>query len=238
MRTKKTIFITGAAGGIGSATVAHALADGHRVVAADHKEIPLPDGASRDSFLSSKFDIRSFEACRSAINSAVETFDGIDALVNVAGICYGGGPDTADISQLEKTFDVNVKGLFQLTQCAIPALSLKPRADIVNISSIWGVDYTHTLLSYSASKFAVEGYTGGLRQWGMSRNIRVCSIQVDKVDTSFRENLGAVGEFPPKKLAKMLTPEDVAAAVSFVISTSETAQISSMRLDAPLWYQD
>ncbi|WP_288960283.1 SDR family oxidoreductase [uncultured Sulfitobacter sp.] len=237
MKTK-TIVITGATGGIGTATVARCLADGHRVIAADHTEIAQPEGASYENFLPIQFDIRSSEACQAAIEDAVEAFGGIDTLVNVAGICYGGGPDTADIDEWDKTFDVNVKGVFQLTKFALPQLARNPRADIVNISSIWGTDHTHALLSYSASKFAVEGYTGGLRQWGMSRNVRVCTIQVDKVNTGFRENLGAAGEFPPEKLAKMLRPEDVASAVSFVMSSSATAQISSMRLDAPLWYQD
>lgn len=236
--SNKTIFVTGATGGIGAAVVLRLLEDGHRVVAADNTEMVQPEGVGKNGLHPISFDIRDTSACEAAIAEAVETFGGLDALVNVAGICYGGGPDVAGIDEWENTFDVNVKGMFQITKFALSHLQEKPRADIVNISSIWGTDHTHALLSYSASKFAVEGYTGGLRLWGMPRNIRVCAIQVDKVDTGFRQNLGASGEFPPEKLAKMLRPTDVAQAVAFVLSTPDTAQVSSMRLDAPLWYQE
>ncbi len=234
----KTILVTGATGGIGAAVVARLLEDGHRIIAADNAKMTPPDGIDKDRVHSITFDIRDASACKAAVTEAVATFGGLDALVNVAGICYGGGPDAAEIDQWEDTFDVNVKGMFQLTKFALPHLKQQPRSDIINISSIWGTDHTHALLSYSASKFAVEGYTGGLRLWGMPQNIRVCAIQVDKVDTGFRENLGAAGEFPPVKLARMLSPSDVAQAVTFALSTSDTAQVSSMRLDAPLWYQD
>lgn len=210
---------------------------GHSVVAADMVEAPLPEGVSGENFLPLAFDIRDNSAVEEAIERCVHLTGGLDALINVAGICYGGDPETASPEEWDNTFDVNIKGMFQLTRAALPHLKKKPRADIVNISSIWGVDHTHALLSYSASKFAVEGYTGGLRMWGMSRNIRVCAIQVDKVDTGFRQNLGAAGEFPPEKLARMLRADDVAQAVAFVLSTSDTAQVSNIRLDAPLWYQ-
>lgn len=233
----KTIFVSGASGGIGAAVTSRLLAEGHRVVAAD---VSPPEGAQdcvEERFLSLSFDVRDHERCKGAIERAAEAFGGIDALVNVAGVCFGGGPDTAAVEDWETTFDVNVKGVFQLTQCALAKMAGNARSDIINISSIWGVDYTHALLSYSASKFAVEGFTGGLRLWGMPRNVRVCAIQVDKVDTGFRRNLGTAGEFPPDKLERMLQPCDVADVVAFVLSTSRTAQVSSLRLDAPLWVQ-
>ncbi len=71
----------------------------------------------------------------------------------------------------------------------------------------------------------------------MPQNIRVCSIQVDKVNTDFRRDFKGFPEIPPENLAKMLQPDDIASAVNFILSSSNTAQISSIRLDAPLWYQ-
>lgn len=230
----KRIFVTGATGGIGAAVVSRFLRDGNTVVATDVVIPELPSSADKDRFMPIAFDIRNAE---NAIKSAINAIGGLDVLINVAGVCYGGDPETAFPDEWTVTFDINVKGMFQLTRAALPYLKKEKRADIVNISSIWGTDHTHAPLSYSASKFAVGGYTGGLRMWGMPQNIRVCAIQVDKVDTGFRRNLGAAGEFPQEKLDRMLKPEDVASAVTFAISTSNTAQVSSMRLDAPLWYQ-
>lgn len=233
----KRIFVTGATGGIGAAVVSRLLADKHTVIAADVVLPELPSGGDENLFVPLAFDIRDTASAENAMATAVAATGGLDALINVAGVCYGGDPETASPEDWATTFDINVKGMFQLTRAALPHLRQQRRSDIVNISSIWGVDHTHALLSYSASKFAVEGYTGGLRMWGMPKNIRVCAIQVDKVDTGFRRNLGAAGEFPQEKLDRMLKPDDVASAVVFTISTPDTAQISSMRLDAPLWYQ-
>ncbi|WP_350305509.1 SDR family oxidoreductase [Photorhabdus viridis] len=238
MMKKRKIFITGAGGGIGSSLVQDLLQAGHSVAAGDITSINTHDSNSDSARLVPlQLDIRDVNSCTQAIQTAVETFGSIDTLINVAGICYGGDPLTASPEEWEDTFDINVKGMFQITQAALPYLQGKERSDIVNISSVWGVDYNPNLLSYSASKFAVEGYTGGLRAWGLPRNIRVTSLQVDKVDTNFRRNLGNAGVFPDEKLRRMLTPKDVSEAVCFVLSTNSTAHVSYMRLDAPLWYQ-
>ncbi|MBD2810151.1 SDR family oxidoreductase [Xenorhabdus sp. Vera] len=238
MIKQRKIFITGAAGSIGSSLVQEFLQAGHFVAAGDITSINSHDNDKvPERLLPLQFDIRDINNCNQVIQAALEKFGSIDTLINVAGICYGGDPLTASPSEWEDTFDINVKGMFQITQAALPHLQKKERSDIVNISSVWGVDYNPNLLSYSASKFAVEGYTGGLREWGLSRNIRVTSLQVDKVDTNFRRNLGSAGEFPNEKLKKMLTPEDVSQAVEFVLNTNSTAHIPYIRLDAPLWYQ-
>ncbi len=118
--------------------------------------------------------------------------------------------------------------MFYITAATLPYLKKEIRTDIINISSIWGVEYNPSLISYSSSKFAVEGYTGGVRLWGMPQNIRVCSIQVDKVNTDFRRNFKGFPEIPPENLAKMLHPDDIASAVNFILSSSNTAQISSI----------
>jgi len=233
----KRIFVTGATGGIGGAIVRRFLGDGHTVLAADMVAVDALEGAESSRLVRLAFDIRDNSAVEAAVADGVNTIGGLDILINVAGVCYGGDPETALPEEWEATFEINVKGMFQLTRAALPYLKQQRRSDIVNISSIWGVDHTYALLSYSASKFAVEGYTGGLRLWGMPKNVRVCSIQVDKVDTGFRRNLGPAGDLPQEKLNRMLRPDDVASAVAFVVSTPETAQVSSMRLDAPLWYQ-
>jgi NADP-dependent 3-hydroxy acid dehydrogenase YdfG len=234
----RKVFLTGATGGIGAALVAKFLADGYSVVAGDVVAARRPGADPADGrFKAIAFDIRDRVACEAAMLEGVDFLGGLDALVNVAGVCYGGDPLSADPTEWAETFDVNVKGMFQLTRAALPHLANSDRADVVNISSIWGVEYNPSLLSYSTSKFAVEGYTGTLRAWGMPKNIRVCAIQVDKVDTGFRRNLGVAGEFPEERLRKMIAPADVASTVSFVLSTSATAQVSSLRLDAPLWYQ-
>ncbi|UTJ46775.1 SDR family oxidoreductase [Atlantibacter subterranea] len=236
MMQKRRVLVTGASGGIGAAVVKKLLNNGHLVAAADtelhdaHQEHP--------SLLKLELDLCDDQSCKAAVKKAVKQFGNIDTLINAAGICYGGDPSTANIDEWTETFNVNVRGMFRITQLVIPSMQQSVRADIVNISSIWGTDYNPNLLSYSASKFAVEGFTGGLRTWAFPQNIRVTALQVDKVDTGFRRNLGSKGNFPVEQLKKMLTPDDVSNAVCFVLDMPSTGCVSSMRLDAPLWYQN
>lgn len=238
MTTKRFVFVSGARGGIGQALVNDLIDQGHFVVAAD---IEAAGGASSAGTSTNRIDIEldvtSEQQCTSAVSAAVGRFGRIDALINVAGVCYGGNPATTQANHWQHTFDVNVRGMFLLTQAALPVLTTCQRADIINVSSIWGTQGNQNLLAYSASKFAVEGYTAGLREYGLPKNIRVGSIQVDKVDTGFRRHLGVQGEFPPEMLRRMLTPMDVSAAIRFMLNAAETAQVSSLRLEAPLWSQ-
>lgn len=230
----RNVLVTGASGGIGSAIVDSLLKEGYRVAAADIAYNDITDISP--SLLKLKLDLRNDENCQSVINETIKKFGNIDTVINAAGVCYGGDPLTARVDEWDETFNINIRGMFRLTQLALPYLQKSVRADIINISSIWGTDYNPNLLSYSASKFAVEGYTGGLRNWAFPRNIRVTALQVDKVDTGFRRNLGAKGDFPAEQLKKMLTPDDVSNAVCFVLNMPSTGCVSSMRLDAPLWY--
>lgn len=236
MTNKRFVLISGARGGIGRTLVNELIDDGHAVVAADIEDIEL-ETASNAKRLDIMLDVTSAQQCAAAVESAVRHFGKIDTLINVAGVCYGGTPSSIEEYHWQRTFDVNVRGVFLLTQAALPILSNCSRADIINVSSIWGVQGNPNLLAYSASKFAVEGYTAGLREYGLPNNIRVGSIQVDKVDTGFRRYLGEQGSFPPEMLRRMLTPADVSAAIRFMLSVANTAQVSSLRLDAPLWTQ-
>jgi len=239
MDNQRIVLVSGARGGIGDALVNDLLRAGHGVIAADVAPADAVEGhdAHRNK-LTTETDVTSAQSCAAAVAAALANFGRLDALVNIAGVCYGGDPITTRDEDWQTTFDINVRGMFLLTQAALPALvDCRGRADVINVSSIWGVLGNPNLLAYSASKFAVEGYTAGLREYGLPRKIRVASIQVDKVDTGFRRHLGAQGEFPPARLRRMLTPMDVSAAILFMLHTDDTAMVSSMRLDAPLWSQ-
>lgn len=239
MDNKRIVLVSGARGGIGDALVDDLLRQGHSVIAADIAPAAAAEGhVTHQNKVITETDVTSAQSCAAAVAVALANFGRLDALVNIAGVCYGGDPITTQDEHWQKTFDINVRGMFLLSQAALPALAACcSRADVINVSSIWGVLGNPNLLAYSASKFAVEGYTAGLREYGLPRNIRVGSIQVDKVDTGFRRHLGTQGEFPPARLRRMLTPKDVSAAILFMLHTGDTAMVSSMRLDAPLWSQ-
>lgn len=238
MTQKRFVFVSGARGGIGQALVNDLINQGHFVAAADLEAAGGTSSADASGHrLDIQLDVTSAQQCASAVSAAVDRFGRIDTLINLAGVCYGGDPATTQAHHWQHTFDVNVRGMFLLTQAALPVLTKCPRGDIINVSSIWATQGNPNLLAYSASKFAVEGYTAGLREYGLPKNIRVGSVQVDKVDTGFRRHLGAQGEFPPEMLRRMLTPADVSAAIRFMLSAADTAQVSSVRLEAPLWSQ-
>ena len=175
-----TAVVTGAARGIGAATVDALVADGWHVVAvdsgtddpaldyplatkADLEELTNRHGEAVCTFVG---DVRNPPDLRAAVDEAVGRFGGLQAAVAVAGIISGGPPlwETGD-AQWEALFAVNVGGVRNLATAAVPTLLESPaprRGRFVAVASTAGLLGLPRLGAYSASKHAVIGLTRSL----------------------------------------------------------------------------
>jgi short-subunit dehydrogenase len=144
------------------------------------------------------------------VEAAVQHFGGLDILVNNAGI--GATGHFADVSpdRMRKIFEVNFFGLTETTRAFLPLLKAGNRPAIVNISSIAGKRGIPARSEYSASKFAVQGFSEALRAELAKDNIDVLLVCPGLTQTNFSQNMIEQKALVALDHMRGMTPEQVA----------------------------
>jgi SDR family mycofactocin-dependent oxidoreductase len=237
----RVALVTGAARGIGAATVERLVADDWRVVAVDvcaddpalDYALATPDDLQalwerhRDQVHTMVGDVRSRSDMDLAVTAAQEKFGGLDAAVAVAGVVFGGPPlwETGD-AQWDVQFDVNVNGVRHLAAAAVPVLLAAPaprQGRVVAVASAAGLLGLRRMSGYSASKHAVIGLikalAADLAGTGITANA-VCpgSTRTPVLDASAAVyDLASAEEFAQQQLVeRLLEPEEPAALISWL----------------------
>jgi SDR family mycofactocin-dependent oxidoreductase len=233
--------VTGAARGIGAATVDALVLAGWRVVAvdrgaddpaldyalatkADLEEVAARHGDAVRTFVG---DVRHPADMRAAVDDAVEHFGGLHAAVAAAGVISGGPPlwETGD-AQWDVLFDVNVNGVRHLAAAAVPALLREPvprHGRFVAVASAAGLLGLRRLGAYSASKHAAIGLmrslAADLAGTGITANA-VCpgSTRGAMLDASAAVyGLDSAEEFAGQQLTeRLLEPAEPAALIAWL----------------------
>jgi 3-oxoacyl-[acyl-carrier protein] reductase len=234
----KTALVTGASRGIGKAC-AHALASaGLRVVLASRSLQNLEEvaGSIKDNGGETfvvEMDLSNRDSIANAITSAAEAFGRIDVLVNNGGITKDGLAVRMKQADWQLVLETNLSGAFYATQQVLAGMMRERWGRIVNISSVVGETGNAGQANYVASKAGLIGLTKSLAQEVGSRNITVNAIAPGYIETDMTHGLSA--ELKQKMLdltplKRMGTPEDVAAAVKFLVS-EEASFITGHVLD-------
>lgn len=186
----KTVLITGASSGYGHAIASRFLASGWNVVAT--MRTPRRELFSvSDRLRVVALDVTDPESIAAAVNDALAAFDGIDVLVNNAGIGSFSPFEVTPMASVRELFETNTFGLMAVTQAVIPHLREQRAGTIVNVSSSVCFAGMPLVASYAASKFAVEGFTEALFFEMASVGVRVKLVEPGYgPGTSFIANSG------------------------------------------------
>jgi len=163
----QTHLITGAASGIGYELARTLLQRGDAVLACDLNPGPLESlrghAASPDRFHAAQLDVRDPAQWEAAMQVAAKLWPRIDTVMNVAGVMRVNNIDTVQNSDVDLILDVNTKGVIFGTQAAFRVMRHQAyengRGHIINIASLAGIAPIPGAALYTASKFAVRGYS-------------------------------------------------------------------------------
>lgn len=224
----KVALVTGGAQGIGRAIALALAREGAKVVLSDiNLEKAQETGREIESLgreaLAVGGNVASAKDAENMVNQTLERFGRLDILVNNAGITR----DQLLLRMKEEDWDlvlaVNLKGTYNCTKAAIRHLVKQKGGKIVNIASVVGEMGNAGQANYSASKAGVIGFTKSIAREYAVRNVQVNAVAPGFIDTAMTQ---AVPEKDREFLIKQIpmqrlgTPEDVAEAVLFLVSSS------------------
>lgn len=233
----KVALVTGASSGIGSATALALVAEGAAVVLAARREDRLNEVARQIREAGGQAevivaDVADEAQANAAVDRAISAFGHLDILVNNAGLMLLGPVAGADTSDWRRMLDLNVLGLMLCSHAALRVMGPQGSGHIVNISSVSGRGAGPTSAGYSATKWAVGGFSEGLRQEARLHKIRVTVIEPGVVATELTDHIthqetktnyeGRIAQMTP------LEAEDIAASVVYAVTQPERVNVNEI----------
>ncbi len=176
---QKVIIITGASSGFGKATAELLSQKGHTVYG-------LCRRAMEDTQIKYRqCDVRNRENIRSVVEQIVAEQGRVDVLINNAGMGIGGALELATGEEIDLQMGTNFMGCVNMCQAVLPYMRKARAGKIINLSSIGGVMGLPYQGFYSASKFAIEGFSEALSAEVRRFGIRVCMVEPGDFATGF-----------------------------------------------------
>lgn len=244
----RVAVVTGAARGIGAATI-HRLADaGWRIVAVDaagranFDPYPLATesdlaSVARDhagSVVTVAGDVRDPSTSIAAVNLAVNSFGGLDAAVAAAAVILGGRPFwESDPCELDMLLEADLRSVAHLARASIPALLARPvprQGRFVAVASAAAHTGLPRLTSYSAAKHAVLGLVRGLADDLAGTGVTAVAVSPGSTRTAMLDatvklyGLRDIEEFATRQsIGRVLEPDEVAAAIAWVVGEESSA---------------
>jgi NAD(P)-dependent dehydrogenase (short-subunit alcohol dehydrogenase family) len=186
----KVWFVTGSASGIGAGIAQAALAAGDSVVASDldGERLQTLYAAYASQVLTARLDIRDAVQAQEVVAAALARFGRIDVLVNNAGYGLFGAFEENEAVAIERQFATNVFGTFNVTRTVLPVLRRQRHGYVINMSSNGGFKGVRGASMYSASKFAIEGFSESLAQEIADFGIHLTIVEPGAFRTDFLDS--------------------------------------------------
>lgn len=228
----KTAVVTGASSGIGLATARALVAEGARVAAGARRLERLEDIGG--GAIGLPLDVTDPESCAAFVTRAATELDGLDVLVNTAGLALGREPFDESYEDDERTvMETNVNGLIRMTRLCLP--HLRDGGHIVNMGSVAGRQAYPNAAVYVASKFAVRGFTYALREDLLGRPIRITTVDAGLVETEFSRVRFRGDDEQARSVyegVEAMKPEDIAECIVFALTRPRHVNVDELVVKA------
>jgi acetoacetyl-CoA reductase len=228
MPNNNVVLITGGTGDIGTATAKQLDESYQHVIAldllADEQGRAWELGLKEEGYKHISFqhmDVTNFDQCKEVIDSIIQQYGNVDALINNAGITRDSVFSKMTKQQWDEVLRVNLDGMFNVTRQVVEGMKAQASGRIVNISSVNAQKGQFSQANYAASKAGVYGFTKSLAQELMIKNITVNSLSPGYVNTRLMQGIrpdildDIINLIPAKRLAE---PQEIAWAIEFLIS--------------------
>jgi NAD(P)-dependent dehydrogenase (short-subunit alcohol dehydrogenase family) len=194
----KTVLITGASSGFGKATAELLAGQGYRVFGTSRQ-----GGTDHGGYEMLTLDVRDDESVRRCVDVVLAKTGRIDVLINNAGYELAGALEETDIAEAKAQFETNFFGVLRMTNAVLPVMRGQQEGRIINIGSLAGLVAVPFHGMYSASKYALEGYSEALRQEVKPFNISVSLIEPGFSSTnlaqSARQSVRLISDYEPMR---------------------------------------
>jgi len=221
----KIAFVTGATSGIGRATALELAKNGYRIIATGRRTERLQElkqEITNVPVYTLEFDVRDKAAVQQAVASLPEEWRQVEVLVNNAGNAHGMAPfQHGSVEDWDAMIDINVKGLLYVSHAVLPLMLEHSKGHIVNIGSIAGKEVYPNGNVYSASKFAVDAISQGMRIDLVQQGIRVSEVNPGMVETEFSEVRFKGDKERAASVYKgieALQAQDIAELIAFIVT--------------------
>jgi len=234
----KVAVVTGASSGIGEATALALAADGAKIVLVARREDRLKALAekiksdTKSDAIIVVADASKYETAEKTVKASLDKWGRLDILVNNAGVMYLGQVDGANVEDWQRMIDINVLGLMYFSHAVIPSMKKQGSGHIINISSVSGRVVSARSAVYSATKFAVNAFSEGLRQELVKDKIRLTTIAPGAVATELTDHItdNQTKENVKNWVKSMqaLQSVDIASAVVYAASQPSYASVNEI----------
>jgi NAD(P)-dependent dehydrogenase (short-subunit alcohol dehydrogenase family) len=241
MRMKeKVAVVTGAASGIGSATIRRFAAEGATVVAADIADASDSVHELARMGIAARFfqvDVTKALQIESLVNDTVTSFGRLDVLVNNAGMELPKKITDTSEAEWDRLLDVNLKGVFLCAKASIPVMQRQGGGVIINVASELGLVGGSEIAAYCASKGGVVQLTKALAIDHASDNIRVNCVCPGPVETPLLEAIIGGSSDPDEErrsitektlLKRVGQPDEIANVIAFLASSESSYMTGSV----------
>ena len=178
-------LITGASGGIGSAVSQTLHSQGYNLSLLDINIEPV----ASNELLAQKCDVTNPDEVEKAVSNTLEKFGRIDVVFNSAGVSHFGMIDELTFEDVQKVYDVNVRGTFNVSKAVLAVMKEQKLGYIINMGSLRGILCGKGKAAYSMSKSCVRAFSNTLKAEVEKYGIKVTVINPGFVDTKIYRNI-------------------------------------------------